>query len=137
MPDLLSWSLNVEVAGGPKIQTSRSLQVTGYDKVEVVVPGQNSPASPGPSVEIQPADDAARVRFISITSDRYGENLTYTVTGGAENVVLDSAQSFAGAGAIGLLGAAPQTIVFTNGLGEGQNARITVLVGREAVEAVE
>jgi hypothetical protein len=127
MPQKITWTMTVQVAEGPKLSDGRAIQVSAYDKVDVVIAdGANNE-----DVEIQPSS-AAQVRFLMITSDSYGEDLTYRVNeAGADPITLDASQVFIGQGAVGLLGAdGPKTLLFTNGL--GQDARVSVLVGRVA-----
>jgi len=134
MPETLKWSLTAEIGGGPKVEASRSVQITGYDKIDVLLDGAADLAgATAVTVDIQPAASVERLQFLSITSDRYGENFTYTVeNGGATDVTLDGPQIFVGEGAMSLLQAVPVQISFKNGLGTGTTARVTILVGRQA-----
>ncbi|MDJ0666697.1 MAG: hypothetical protein QNJ61_05450 [Desulfobacterales bacterium] len=134
MAETLKWKLSVEIEGGPKIEASRSVQVTAYDKVDVELPGAADLVSATPvSVDVLPDTAADRLEVLVLMSDHYGPNLTYTVDGGgAADVLFDGPQTFIGDGAVGLLQAVPQKIIFNNGLGEDVTARITILVGRQA-----
>jgi hypothetical protein len=85
------------------------------------------------SVDVVPDTVAERLEVLLMLSDHYGPNLAYTVDGGgAADVPMDGPQAFIGDGAIGLLQAVPQKVIFRNGLGEDVTARITILVGRQA-----
>lgn len=146
MPDKLTWSVNVQISGGPSISVAQTLDVTAYDKIEVAVPGEDKanaaePASSAANlaaltavtVDIQPTADATRIQAIAISSDTFHEDLIYSVTGGVENVSLDAAHLLVGEGAItSFLAASPETLVFRNGLGVGNDAVVTILVGRHA-----
>ena len=134
MGERISWSINVQVAGGPKISLSRSLDVDAYDKLSVPVAAGATGESAVP-VEVQPASEAGRVLFLLISADRYDiENLACEVRDGEATTLtlpLDGPQVLMGPGAISLLGATPpQTLYFTNGL--ESEARVDILVGRKA-----
>ena len=133
MPEKMSWTSSVEVVGGPKVSAGDTIEVTAYDKIQVIIPDGGGSIA----VDVQPSA-SDRVRVLAITSDRYGDGLTYVVEQEGENpppVALDAPQVFAGAGALGLLGDAISVLTFTNDLpGEGQNATVTILVGRHATE---
>jgi hypothetical protein len=134
MPETLKWSLTAEIAGGPKVDASRSVQITGYDKIDVLLDGAaDLDSAAAVTVDIQPAEDVDRLQFLSITADRYGENFIYSVEdGGVADVVFDGPQVFVGEGAMNLLQSVPSRITFRNGLGAETTARVTILVGRQA-----
>ena len=146
MPDQVTWSAKIQISGGPSISTAKSFEVTGYDKVEVAVPGEDkaNPAEPASSAanlaaltdvtgEIQPASAAERIEAVAISSTAYGSDLIYSVTGGVQNVSLDAAHVLVGEGAVvNFLDAAPETLVFQNGMGVGNDAVVTVIVARQA-----
>jgi hypothetical protein len=128
MPEKITWSLNVQIQGGPKLASSQALEVDAYDVIEVVVTGHTEQ-----EVNVQPGV-ADHVSFLSIGSDRYHKSqLTYKPkdgTGpGTASVNLDAQQLFLGAGAVALLEKAPQQLVFKNDMGE--DATIQILVGRK------
>lgn len=130
----INWSLNAQVAGGPKVAATNTLEVEGYDAIEVKV-GKHvttpMPADGTAVVELQPLG-ADKVKLLIITSSVY-KDLTYTVdgTGGASNVKLDAQQVFIGEGAVRLLGAnGPKKITFTNA--GTDDALVQILVGRKA-----
>jgi hypothetical protein len=122
MSEKISWTLNVQVEGGPSVSASQSITVDAYDKIQVTVGTQDTKA-----VEVQPGD-ADRVRFLLISSDQFGDDLTYKVDAGGSDIKVDAQQLLIGDGAVGLLGAAPKTLTFTNNL--AQDANIEILVGR-------
>lgn len=131
MAQAINWTLDVQIVGGPSASATSSLSVDAYDRIDVVIPGGNSGTPGTATVDVHPGA-AAKVKFLLISSDRYGEELTYDVPGGATNVKLDSQQVLIGEGAVGLLRAAPNTLEFSNEMGEGNDALVTILVGRDA-----
>jgi hypothetical protein len=133
MAQAINWTLDVKIVGGPSASATSSLNVGAYDKVDAVIPG-GPVATPGTaSIDVQPGG-AGKVKFLLISSDKYSDKLTYDVhgTGGAAGVKLDSQQLLIGEGAIGLLGIAPKTLDFSNKMGTGNDATISILVGRDA-----
>jgi hypothetical protein len=136
MTERISWNTAVAVADGPKLQLGRGLEVDAYDKLTVSVPGKAVNSNQKVTVVVQPSD-ADKVTLFCITSSRYGDKLTYTVkdegdSAGASDVVLDHPHVMVGLGMVGLLGVAPVKIDFLNRLGNGNDAEITILVGRTA-----
>ena len=114
----LSWNLALLVAGGPVIAASDTLELSGYEKHRVVLAdGANGTASIG---------DAAGVEFVALVPGTPHEDLTYKV--GADDIKLDRAQVFAGAGAVGLIADAFPDFKFDNDT--GAEAVIDVFVAR-------
>jgi hypothetical protein len=129
----ISWTLNLQVAGGPPSAVAQAIEVEAIDLIEVVVPGDDGAGGPGvQNVEVQPTAAANRVQLLMIRSSRYSDQLTYTVQGGVADIPLQAELFLVGGGAMTLLGAAPGTLQFSNGLGAGNNATISILVGRDA-----
>lgn len=122
MPESISWTLNVQVVGGPKISAFDTLVVDAYDKIEAVIHANGSAM-----VNVQPGDDA---QFLLITASSY-ENLTYQVDASGTGINLDGAHVLIGAGAVSLLGATQNQFEFTNT--GGQDVTVSILVGRNAL----
>jgi len=126
MPDKISWSLNVQIPGGPKVASSQNIDVDAYDKIVKVIPNDSADHE----VDVQPGN-AAHVKFLSISSDLY-EHLTYKPkdgTAGTTAVALDAPQLFLGSGAVALLEKAPKQLVFKN-TDPNHSATVQILVGR-------
>lgn len=121
MPEKINWTLNVQVAGGPKVSVSDTMEVDAYDKIEAVIP-----ASGSATVNVQPANGA---HFFLITASSY-DGLTYEVDGSGTSVTLDGVHVLIGAGAVGLLGATQSQFEFANA--GGADVTISILVGRDA-----
>ncbi len=120
MPDKekLMWNLALQIAGGPAIAVGDSLDMAGYEKFRVIVAdGANGSANVG---------DAAGVLFVALVPGEPDEHLTYKV--GADDIKLDRAQIFAGAGAVGFITDAFPEFKFANAT--GADAVIDVLVAR-------
>lgn len=154
MPEKINWSLNVQVAGGPKIGVSQNLVVHAYDKIDVQIPDADPKAAPLPPalppdppefgapgqaiVQIQPGG-VGQVKFLLIQSSVYDAKLTYKVNGKGADIALDQMHLFMGVGALAALGPPPVTLVFSNsiwdpGIGKGRLVNIQVLAGRDAIE---
>ncbi|HEX6938792.1 MAG TPA: hypothetical protein VF158_05230 [Longimicrobiales bacterium] len=128
MPQKVSWTVSVQVLGGPKITASDTMTVDAYDRLDVVVEA----GAENKEVEVQPGA-AGQVQFVSISSSAYGPELTYRVNSDTANeVALDGQHVLIGSGAVGLLGAAPNTLYFSNDLTE--DVSVTVLVARKATD---
>jgi hypothetical protein len=119
------WSLSAQVSGGPAIAASNTLTVDAYDKIGVTLePNETKKA------EVQPGG-ADRVRFLLISADQFGEDLTFKVADGAD-IKLEAPLVLIGDGAVELLDKPPQNISFTNGTQNRVN--IEVIVGRMATD---
>lgn len=129
MSEKIKYSIDVQVVGGVKISASQTFTVDAYDKIEVTV----ADGASDEDIEVQPGS-AGQVQFLLIQSDKYGDNLTYSVNAAeadpTKRIKLDSQQLFVGTGNVGLLGGSPQKLFFYNSLGE--NTVIKILVGRKA-----
>jgi hypothetical protein len=128
MAEQLKWNLNLQIAHGPSVVLAGDLQLDAYDKVSVdIVHGATAV-----TIDVQPGD-ADEVMFLLIQSSRYGEGLTYSVNGTGDAITLDQPQFLLGVGAVGLLGAAPQTLEVENNLAVAEDVRLEILTGRTAV----
>jgi len=120
-------SSTVKVDGGPTTAPTVSLEVEAFDSVQSDLPVD----SINKEVEVQPAT-AGKLLFLLIQSTVYGDDLTYKVDGDTANTVikLNSPHLFSGTGALELLPAPPNKLIFTNGLTE--DVTVTILAGRNA-----
>jgi len=127
MSEKISWTVNAQVVGGPRISESQTIEVDAYDMIAVTV----EDTAADKEVQVQPSPTGTKV--LLIRSDQYGENLTYKVkdeTGVTGSIKLDALQLLIGGGAVGLLGKAPIKLLFSNT--SGKTASIQILVGRDA-----
>ena len=125
MSEYIVVAINVGVANGPTMVINRALAVDAYDKFDVIVPD----GSTALTVELQPGG-SGQVGFLLVSSDQYGNNLTYKVNDAADAYKLDGPHLLIGAGAVSLLDEAPAKLVFANSL--GMNAQVRILIGRDA-----
>jgi hypothetical protein len=127
MPEKISWTLNVQVVGGPKLLASQTITVDAYDMLQVSI----LDAAADKEVQVQPG--ASGVQFLLISSDQYGDKLTYKVNDGSSStsaIKLDAPHVLIGSGAVGLLDKAPIKLLFSNTMGKA--ASVQILVGRDA-----
>jgi hypothetical protein len=141
MGEKISWMLNVQVQGGPKISASDTIVVDAYDKIEFSLANDGVEKT----VEIQPSSSGGQVQFILICSDHYDDSIVYTIKDSSAAVIntikLDSLQLLMGDGAVGLLDTnptdttsktPPTSLYFTN-TSTHPGASIQILVGRKAI----
>lgn len=129
MPKLVSWSLNVEISGGPKESIPKTLNLDAYDVIQVTIAKH---ATDAVEVPVQPNDDG--VQLLLVQSSLYDDKLTYSVNA-AESVVskrhkLDQPLMLVGEGAVKLLGATPKRFFIYNQNDQDKEAAISILVGR-------
>ena len=122
MPEKLNWSFATQVAEGPTLAASGTLEVEAYLKIAVTIPAGGSV-----DVEVLPGGGGG-VQLLIINPAVPSEDLTYTV--GSEEVVLDGPHVLIGAGAVGLLAATVGTLAFANGGAE--DVEVAILAGRDA-----
>ena|SRR2546423_5850467 len=123
-------SANVVVPNGPSFAFSQTLEVEAYDRIDVSVPA--APATTNKKVEL--LGGTGEVQFIAITSDWFGDDLTYKINSNAAATVarkLNQPHLFVGTGAVSLFDAAPKTLFFSNAA-PGQDANVQILIGRDA-----
>jgi hypothetical protein len=127
MPETIILTVAAEVASGPKLKETRGLEIDAYDKITVTVPDGTSDLD----VDIQPGSTGS-IKLLIVKSNAYGDGLTYTVNTGTTNHVLDQPHVLIGTGSVALYGTEPTRLGFGNALGDGKDAQIEILVGRDA-----
>jgi len=133
----ITLSSNVVVPNGPSLAFQQTLDVEAYDLIEVTVPLNTTDKA----VEL-PASTGG-VQFVSITSDWFGDDLSYTINGDSQTTAvvrrLDQPHVLAGKGAISLFedqvsAGAPSKLFFTNAATgpNASDAHVKILIGRDA-----
>lgn len=135
----LQWTLSAQITNGPKVTQSQSVDVGAYDEIAVVVPAKSGSTTSKLTVEVQPGGDG-QVQFLLISAvsaaapGSPGPGLAYSInteqSDASKRIRLDAAVFLIG-GALQLLGAAPNKIVFYSDSAADTNVQI--LVGRKAV----
>lgn len=115
------------MAGGPSMTISQTLSVEAYDLIDVTV----ADTSVDTEVEVQPGSAAGQVQFLVVSASQFNPPLTYKVNApGNPSHDLDRTLLLTGPGAVGLLGFAPESLLFTNAT--GSDVTVQILVGRDA-----
>lgn len=137
MAESITYSIEVRVAGGPRIFESRTVELEAYDKVNLVVPA--STAAPGLEANIQPGGRGL-AKLLVISASVY-DGLSYKINDpSTQEIKLDGPQFFSGEGGVGLLyepplsdasPAPPTKLFFLNASTE--DITVEVLVARDAV----
>ncbi len=134
MPLQLQWTLSAQVTNGPKLTRSQTLDIGAYDEIAVVVPAKSGNTTGKLTAEVQPGGDG-QVQFLLITADPPGPDLAYSINAeqsdASKRIRLEAGAVFLLGGALHLLGAAPNKIVFYSDAAADTSVRI--LVGRKAV----
>ena len=121
MAEVINYSFGIVIPGGPSVTYGAQLEVDAYDVLEFKVP-----ESPG-TVTVAAVPGSSDVKLLLITAASY-VGLQYSVDGGTTKFDLDAPLLLIGAGAVELLGAAPEEFVFING--DAENT-VNILVGRD------
>lgn len=123
MTEKISLSLGVAIKNGPQLTLIRTIEVDIYDKIDVSIAD-----GVVKDVELLP-DLPSNVKFFLVVSDHYETSgLSYTINTGGTDYNLDQPHILTGEGAIKLMDATPQKLVFTNQ--SGKDAQIGILIGR-------
>ncbi|WP_321796825.1 hypothetical protein [Caballeronia sp. J97] len=124
----LQWSVTLQVTGGPTVSSGQNdLDIQAIDRIDVTI----EPGDADKVVQIQPGA-AGKVHLLVVTSDRYGDKLSFKASDGATDsakVVLNAPQVYAG-GATALFGTDPKELKLTNA--DADPAQVTVIVARDA-----
>ncbi|NOY64095.1 MAG: hypothetical protein GXO97_01645 [Nitrospirae bacterium] len=125
MGNTVSLSVKLNVAGGPSLSVSKSIEAEAYDKINVTVEaGTTQP------VEIQPGE-TGQIQLLLIKSSRYSEDLTYKVHDtDSTSITLDEPQIYMGSGSVKLLGSKIDKLLVSNGMSD--DAEIEIFVCRDA-----
>lgn len=135
---MVSFSANVQVAGGPQLGFNRSIEVEAYDRIDVTLEPHGTGAT-AVEVQIQPSS-ADKVAILALTSNLFDPDIVYKISDGTTDspeIKLDQPQAFAG-GAIKLFNVAPKIIKLTNKISipvpadPTKTAKVTIFVGRKA-----
>ena len=118
----------VDIPNGPSISSSRSVEVEAFDLIEVEL----ASGAADVEVEVQPGA-AGQVKFLAVTSTRYGPEVSYKVNTAAatETHALDQPHVLAGDGAVAMLDASPELLFLSNAFTDG-DVNVQILVGRDA-----
>jgi len=139
MSEKITYSLNIQVTGGPRITASRTIDLEAYDKVTLTVPQKAAPTDPDVELSLQPGG-VGLAKFLIIIASSYDKKLTYKINqSDAPEITLDGPQLFTAEGAVGLLynpplsdasPAPPTTLYFSNTT--AAEVSVQILVGRDA-----
>jgi len=124
----IAYQATVAVPNGPSISSSRSVEVEAFDLVEVEL----AAGAADVEVEVQPGA-AGQVKFLAVTSTRYGPEISYKVNSASatETHSLDQPHVLAGEGAVSMLDAAPEKLFMSNASTD-TDVTVQVLAGRDA-----
>jgi len=136
MAQNIQWTSNVIVDGSTEMSLSRSISVEALDSIKVTILGSGSVGGPDTDreVEVQPSTTSGQVKFLAITSDRFGDAanfLSYKVNSNASPAItLDQPVVLAGEGGVSVMDSAPTSLFFSSTI--VQDATIHIVVGRDA-----
>jgi hypothetical protein len=133
----ISWLLNIQVDGGPKISIPNSVDVEAYDVIEAVIPKQPTAGTPGTvKISVQPSPVTnIKILLIGLMDPaQYDPKISYSVEAAepdeTKRIKLDAAQFLVGNGAVGLYGKNLDAFHFYNNT--AKDATVQILVGRKA-----
>ncbi len=126
MSETIGVTINAGITDGPSLRFNQTISVTAYDKIDIQVPSGGVPMN----VDLQPGD-AGKVRFLFVTSDAYGDTVTYKVNDPKDvPFPLDGPIMLIGLSAVRLLDPAPKNFIFENN--SPKACPVHILIGRNA-----
>lgn len=127
----VTYTVGVQVSGGPQLNIPRTVEVEAFDKIEIVVP-------PGTdkTVDLQPSA-AAKIALLVIKSEPQDEKVTFIVKGATDSpeLTLKEPHVFVNDAVTLLTVAEPKSIKIANKFAAGdasKKAAIEILVARRA-----
>ncbi len=136
MPTKITWTMGVQVTGGPSFALSGSTNVDAYEVINVSLPPKAAlPAGVTETkITVQPAGSTLSFLMMQAGSYDPANKLTYTVDAVTDKHSVDAPQLLVGSGAADLLDKALQTLSFTH---DSTNPiLLTLVVGRDATPAL-
>lgn len=133
MSTTMKSTIKVEIEGAGTLSAIHSIDVHAFDKIEISVPAESGGTPGSAVVDVQPGG-AGRVKLLLITASQYSnesKELSYSVTGGTSDILLDAPQLLVGDGALKLLGTTQNVFTFSNEFSSA--TKVQILTGRNAV----
>jgi hypothetical protein len=130
----ISFSVTIQVAGGPSLPIAGTLEVEAYEKFDIAVPPSVAGTNGSAKISVAPVD-ISKVQLLVIISDINDGTIKFqhssSSTSPPQGVIdLKGPVTLIGTSAVSLLNADTADLTFTNS--GSQAARVTLLVGRDA-----
>lgn len=127
----ISYSVTVQITGGPSVAIAGVIEVDAYEKIDMTVPAKVAAVNGKADVTVSPGD-LDQTKLVIITASSKDGTLSFkTTAAGAVDVPITGPLTMFGGTACSLLGAKPDKFTFTNTAAVA--ATVTILVGRKAV----
>src|SRR5262245_43437101 len=126
----INYSCTLQVKAGPSIPIAGTLDVDGYEKLDITVPAAVGNTAGSADVAVAPGALSA-VKLLIITASTYDGSVRFQTSGGANAIALDGPVTLIGSAAVGLLGSPLDTLTLTNTA--ASPATVQILAGRVAV----
>jgi hypothetical protein len=127
----ISYSVTVQITGGPSVPIAGVLEVDAYEKIDMTVPAKAGAVDGKADVTVSPGDLDQTKLMIITASSKDGSLSFKTSAAGAADVPITGPLTMFGATACSLLGTKPDKFTFTNTAATA--ATVTIIVGRKAV----
>jgi hypothetical protein len=129
----ISFSVTIQVAGGPSLPIAGTLEVEAYEKFDIAVPPSVAGTNGSAKISVAPVD-ISKVQLLVIISDINDGTIKFqhssSSTSSPQGVIdLKGPVTLIGTSAVSLLNEIAD-LTFTNS--GSQAARVTLLVGRDA-----
>lgn len=129
MNENIAVTVNIEIHNGPSIRVNRIVEVDAYEKINVSI--KNGDANK--VVDLWPSDNEGEVVLMAITSEWYGDTITYKVNDALDVYKLDQPHFLIGNSSVNMLDPKPKQLKFSYSKPTPDNkldsVKIQILIG--------
>ncbi|AGB49804.1 hypothetical protein Metho_1610 [Methanomethylovorans hollandica DSM 15978] len=109
MNEKIAVTVKIDIQNGPNISLNRIVEVDAYEKINVSIKNEDADKV----VDLWPSDNEGEVVLLAITSNWYGDTITYKVNDVADVYKLDQPHLLIGNSSVNMLDPKPKQLKFS------------------------
>ncbi len=109
MNEKIAVTVKIDIQNGPNISLNRIVEVDAYEKINVDIKNEDADKV----VDLWPSDNEGEVVLLAITSNWYGDTITYKVNDVADVYKLDQPHLLIGNSSVNMLDPKPKQLKFS------------------------
>jgi len=109
MNENIAVTVKIDIQNGPNISLNRIVEVDAYEKINVSIKNEDADKV----VDLWPSDNEGEVVLLAITSNWYGDTITYKVNDVADVYKLDQPHLLIGNSSVNMLDPKPKQLKFS------------------------
>jgi hypothetical protein len=109
MNEKIAVTVKIDIQNGPNISLNRIVEVDAYEKINVSIKNEDVDKV----VDLWPSDNEGEVVLLAITSNWYGDTITYKVNDVADVYKLDQPHLLIGNSSVNMLDPKPKQLKFS------------------------